>query len=231
VGTLVLGQGYRNPALLAKMAATLQFLTGGRLVLGIGAGWKEDEYRAYGYGYPSRKERFDELVEALTIIRLLWEGGPATFQGAHYSITDAYCHPVPDPPIPVIIGTGGKRTIRLAAELADGWNFDALPGPFGGHLERYLAALTEFERSPKDVVMSLNVTANFPEDPSGFVGVLPTDYPEYDNDQIVYGPTPADAIAGLRPFVDAGVTHFQVSPEDLRTLSLFASEVAPVLAR
>ena len=75
VGSLVLGQGYRNPALLAKMAATLQFLTDGRLVLGLGAGWHDEEYRSYGYEYPSRKERVDQLEEVLTILRLMWRAG------------------------------------------------------------------------------------------------------------------------------------------------------------
>ena len=127
VGSLVLGQGYRNPALLAKMAATLQFLTQGRLVLGIGAGWNEEEYRSYGYGYPSRKDRVDQLEEVLTILQLMWQGGPATFQGNHYSIIDAYCRPVPSTPIPIMIGSGGKRVVRIAAERADGGTWTRRP--------------------------------------------------------------------------------------------------------
>jgi len=230
VGSLVLGQGYRNPALLAKMAASLQFLTGGRLILGIGAGWKEDEYRAYGYGYPSRKERVEQLTEALTILRLMWQGGPVTFHGQHYSIENAYCYPVPEPPIPIVVGSRGERVIRIAAEHADGWNWDALP-IFYELRDGLLAGLEEFGRSIDDVIMSAGATVSFPDDPEGFVNVLETAFPEYDNDQIVYGPTPQDAIDGLRPFIDAGVTHFQISPTDLPTLHRFATEVAPVLAQ
>src|SRR5690349_20640993 len=97
VGSLVLGQGYRNPALLAKMAANLQALSGGRLILGLGAGWKEDEYRAYGYTFPPVKTRMEQLEEAIQILRALWTTAPATFVGRHYSIHDAYCVPHPSP--------------------------------------------------------------------------------------------------------------------------------------
>src|SRR5436190_21649070 len=130
VGSLVLGQAYRNPALLAKMAATLQFMTDGRLVLGIGAAWHEEEFRSYNFPYGSRKERVDQLIEALTILRLMSAGGPATFHGEHYSITDAYCHPVPSTPIPIIVGAQKPRMLRVAAEYGDGWNFDANPVVF-----------------------------------------------------------------------------------------------------
>jgi hypothetical protein len=80
------------------------------------------------------------------------------------------------------------------------------------------------------VSISATAVVNFPENLDTFVGVEPTDFPEYDFDQIIHGPTPQDAIASLRPFVEAGVTHFQIAPQDLRTLRLFATEVAPVLA-
>jgi alkanesulfonate monooxygenase SsuD/methylene tetrahydromethanopterin reductase-like flavin-dependent oxidoreductase (luciferase family) len=176
----VLGQGYRNPALLAKMAATLQFLTSGRLVLGLGAGWHEEEYWSYGYEYPTRNERVEQLVEVVTILRLMWQGGPATVQGRYYSIADAVCSPVPDPAIPIMVGTAGKRVVRLR--------------------------------------------------PASFVGLIPTDSPVYDFDQVVHGPTPQDALASFRRFVDLGVTHIQVWPDDLRILGIFATEVAPQLA-
>jgi alkanesulfonate monooxygenase SsuD/methylene tetrahydromethanopterin reductase-like flavin-dependent oxidoreductase (luciferase family) len=230
VGSLVLGQGYRNPALLAKMAATLQFLSGGRLVLGIGAGWHDEEYRSYGFDYPSRKVRVDQLVEALTILRLLWAGGPATFRGEHYSIEDAYCRPVPTTPIPIMIGSAGTRVVRIAAELADAWNTDTQPAAFDRPLEHLTARLSELRRPHGDIAMSVTALVNFPEDLDTFIGVERTDFPEYDFDQIVYGPTAHDAVAGLEPFVEAGVTHFQIAPSDLRSLAIFAADVAPQLA-
>src|SRR5581483_730089 len=91
VGSLVLGQSYRNPALLAKMAANLQLLTGGRFILGLGAGWKEDEYRSYGYAFPNARTRLEELEEAALILKKMWTERPATFEGKHYRIHEAYC--------------------------------------------------------------------------------------------------------------------------------------------
>ncbi len=230
VGSLVLGQAYRNPALLAKMAATLQFLSAGRLVLGIGAAWHEEEFRSYNFPYGSRKERVDQLIETITILRLMWEGGPATFKGDYYAITEAYCQPVPATPIPIIVGALKPRMLRVAAEYADGWNFDANPPVFESQhavLREHLAALG---RNSDDFMLSLNVEASFPENADGFVEMIPTEFPEYDLDAYIYGPTPDDAIRRLTPFVEAGVTHFQVGTSDLRTLTLFAAEVAPALA-
>ena len=109
IGTLVLSQSYRNPALLAKMAANIQALTGGRLVLGLGAGWKEDEYTAYNYPFPSTHVRMDQLEEAIQVIRALWTQQPATFEGQHYSVHTAYCVPQPSPMIPLLIGGGGEQ--------------------------------------------------------------------------------------------------------------------------
>src|SRR3954451_12884195 len=93
VGTLVLGQSYRNPALVAKTAATLQLLTHGKLILGIGAGWKEDEYRAYGYPFPPAGQRLDELDEAVQIITALWREPQVTFEGRYHSVVGAICEP------------------------------------------------------------------------------------------------------------------------------------------
>src|SRR5713226_7471086 len=108
-GTLVLGQSYRSPALLAKMASTLQYLSGGRFILAIGAGWKEDEYRAYGYPYPSPGVRTRQLDEYTQIIKLMLSQSPASFEGKYYSIKDAHNDPLPNPPIPLMIGGGGER--------------------------------------------------------------------------------------------------------------------------
>src|SRR5205085_11949001 len=103
-GHTVTCQSFRNPALLAKMAATLQFLTGGRFILGIGAGWYEAEYRAYGYDFPPPGVRLAQLDETVQIIKAMWRDKPATFHGQYYQIEGAYCEPPPEPRPPLMIG-------------------------------------------------------------------------------------------------------------------------------
>ena len=121
VGGLVTCNSYRHPPLLAKMAATLDVISGGRLNLGIGAGWKEDEYAMYGYDFPSNKARIEQLREATYIIKKMWtEGG--TFEGKYYQIRDLDFGPpvVQKPHPPIWMGGGGEKlTLRVVAELAD----------------------------------------------------------------------------------------------------------------
>lgn len=119
----VLCNSFRNPAHLAKMAATAQVLSGGRVVLGIGAGWNEEEYRAYGWPFPSARVRIEQLAEAVQIIRAMWSGLPATFEGSYYRVVDAYCQPQPDPMPPIMIGGVGETyLLRAVAQYADWWN-------------------------------------------------------------------------------------------------------------
>ena len=123
-GTLVTPVTFRDPATTARLAAHVDRLSGGRLVLGIGAGWNQAEHEAYGIPFPPVRERFERLEEALQIIRALSGGGPASFDGRYYRLRDAVCHPTPaQQPLPVLIGGNGeRRTLRLAARYADEWN-------------------------------------------------------------------------------------------------------------
>src|SRR6476469_1587150 len=100
----VLCESFRNPALLAKMAATFQLLSGGRLILGLGAGWHEPEYKAYNFPFPAAGTRVEELAETVAICKALWESPEATFTGKHYQIQGAVCEPRPDPAPPIVIG-------------------------------------------------------------------------------------------------------------------------------
>lgn len=121
LGTVVMSNSYRHPPLLAKMASTLQVLSHDRFILGYGAGWAEDEYRAYGYDYPSAKVRIAQMVDGIKVMRALWNDRPATYQGDYYHVIDAYCEPKPQPP-PVMIGGDGERyLLRAVAEHADWW--------------------------------------------------------------------------------------------------------------
>ncbi|HEW94029.1 MAG TPA: LLM class flavin-dependent oxidoreductase, partial [Thermoprotei archaeon] len=108
-GHIVLCNSYRNPALLAKMTATLQVLSNGRYILGIGAGWKIDEYIAYGYPFPPPRVRIGQLEEAVQIIRRMWTEESVSFRGKYYHIDNAICSPKPKPVPLIMIGGGGEK--------------------------------------------------------------------------------------------------------------------------
>jgi F420-dependent oxidoreductase-like protein len=124
LGTLVTGNTYRHPAVLAKMAAGVDVISGGRVVLGLGAGWQENEHTAYGIEFDTIAGRLDRLDEACQIVRSLCANEKTTFVGRHYRLTDAPLLPKPvQRPLPLLIGGGGeKRTLRIAARYADEWN-------------------------------------------------------------------------------------------------------------
>jgi F420-dependent oxidoreductase-like protein len=127
LGHLVLCAGYRNPALVAKMIATLDVVSGGRAELGLGAGWKEDEYLAYGFGFPPLKTRMAMLEDALEITSRMLAPGRTTYEGATASVRDAINVPrgLQEPRIPILVGGNGpNRTWRLAARFADELNLD-----------------------------------------------------------------------------------------------------------
>jgi alkanesulfonate monooxygenase SsuD/methylene tetrahydromethanopterin reductase-like flavin-dependent oxidoreductase (luciferase family) len=125
LGQLVTCAGYRNVGLLAKEAACIDVFSGGRLVLGIGAGWYHEEYASYGYDYPSNGDRLQLLDEAVTAIRRLWTEETVTFKGEHLAFDGAYCDPKPVQDLPpILIGGGGEKvTLRIAARQADMTNW------------------------------------------------------------------------------------------------------------
>ena len=124
LGTLVTCNSYRPPSILAKIAASFDHLSNGRLEFGIGAGWKELEYRAYGIPFPSIGTRLAQLEEAVQVVRLLWTTERASFTGKHYQLQEALCAPKPvqQPPRIWIAGGGEKKMLRIVAKHADGWN-------------------------------------------------------------------------------------------------------------
>ncbi len=147
---------YRNPALHAKLTTTLDVISGGRAVHGIGAGWNVDEATAYGYDFPSLKVRFERLEDHLNIARAMFTQSPATYEGKHHSITDAFNNPQPiRGDIPIMIGgSGEKKTLRMVAQYADASNFfgDAerirhLVGVLEGHCERLGRDIAEITKT------------------------------------------------------------------------------------
>ena len=131
IGTLVTCQDYRHPALLAKMAATVDRISDGRLDLGLGAGWYEDEYDRFGYDFREPPaERIRRLRETIEVLEGLWTEETYTHDGTHFTLKEAFCEPTPvqDPFPPIWVGGGGETfTLRYAAERADGWNYGTLP--------------------------------------------------------------------------------------------------------
>ena len=139
VGTFVANVMNRHPAVLARMASTLQIASGGRLVLGIGIGGHPKEHAAYGMEFPEAKERAARLEEAIAVLRALWTGGPVTRPSPFYPLDEAVAFPVPEPPPPIIIGGETPAGARLAGRIGDGWStFD---DNFERNLPLYLEAL------------------------------------------------------------------------------------------
>ncbi len=161
LGTLVSGIHYRHPALLANMAATLDIVSGGRLEIGVGAGWNEEESGAYGMELGSIKERSDRFEEACEVLVGLLTQETTTFQGEHYQLTDARCEPKgvqrPHPPI-CIGGSGEKRTLRTAAKYAQHWNFvGGPPEEFARKRDVLHRHCADVGRDPAEITLSSHV--------------------------------------------------------------------------
>ncbi len=223
VGALVLSQSYRNPSLTAKMAANLQLISGGRFVLGLGAGWKEDEYQAYGYPFPDTKTRLEELEEAAIIVKAMWSARPATFTGKHYSIRDAYCEPQPHPAIPLLIGGGGEeKTLAIVARRADWWNFNSCT------VEEYARKLAVLKshcervgRDPAEIKLTYLSTASVSENPAEVV--------RSPQKHFVSGSS-AEVVRELERFHAVGVTHFIFRFLDPESLERFVQTIVPHFA-
>ena len=225
-GHMVLSQSYRNPGLLGAMAATLQQLSGGRFILGIGAGWLEEEYRAFNFDYPSGGTRVAQLAEAIELIKTLWTESPATFHGEWYHLEDASCER-PDLPIPILVGTNGPKALKVVARLADWWNWD---GPWDTvYREPYERLRTECEaigRPFDEITLTASLAISLPEDPSTFRSTYGHDFYPGQVFALV-GPTAADVIREIETLVDIGVKHFPLGFDSIAELQRFVDEVVP----
>jgi alkanesulfonate monooxygenase SsuD/methylene tetrahydromethanopterin reductase-like flavin-dependent oxidoreductase (luciferase family) len=154
IGPFVLNVMNRHPAVVARMAATLQQVSGGRLVLGLGIGGYPAEHEAYGIDFPEPAVRAARLRETIQALRALWSGGPVTLEGEHLRLTDAYAFAPPDPPPPILVGAGTPAGIRIAATLGDGWAAES--DEFFDLEPRYREALAAAGRARQDqkVVLS-----------------------------------------------------------------------------
>ncbi len=159
LGQMCTCMAYRNPAYLAKVAATVDGISGGRTEMGIGAGWYEHEWRAYGYGFPRAGERIAMLDEGVQIMRQLWSTGTATLDGNHYQVDGARCFPLPaqaDGPPLWIAGGGERKTLRVAAQHAQYTNFDGSLEGFAHKSEVLRGHCAEIGRPFEEITRSAN---------------------------------------------------------------------------
>ncbi|HEY1282224.1 MAG TPA: LLM class F420-dependent oxidoreductase [Acidimicrobiales bacterium] len=229
LGSLVVGNTYRHPAVLAKQAASVDHLSGGRLVLGLGAGWQENEHVAYGIEYSTVKGRLDRLEEACAVITSLLRQDRSTSEGTHYRLQDAPLAPKPVGSLPLLIGGGGEqRTLRIAATYADEWNTWGTPDLLahkGAVLERHCA---DVGRDPATIRHSANALLFLSEDESWLA-------PRRDRDvgrPTIVG-TPTEVVDIVAAYAQAGVDEliipdFNLGPPSRRrdTMELFMNEVA-----
>jgi F420-dependent oxidoreductase-like protein len=171
LGVLVCGNTYRNPAFLLKQAVTVDHVSGGRVDFGVGAGWTEREHEAYGWPFPSARERVDRFAEALEIWDRLQLAERTTYEGQHYQIVDAPFEPKPlqRPRMPVLIGGSGPRMLRLAALHADIWNAVGTPDEGGALNQRLDAACAAEGRDPASLVRTVSPRINLLESAEAFV--------------------------------------------------------------
>ncbi|HEU4319599.1 MAG TPA: TIGR03560 family F420-dependent LLM class oxidoreductase [Acidimicrobiia bacterium] len=171
LGHLVLAAAYRNAALTAKTISTIDVISGGRAILGIGAGWKEDEWLAYGYGFPEAKVRLDILEDTLEVITRMFQPGPTTYQGKHAHVLSAIHEPkgLQEPRIPIVVGGNGpNRTWRLAARYADELNLDALtPQRLASAIPVIRDRCHEIDRDPETLRLSVHIWGEAGDVPPG----------------------------------------------------------------
>jgi alkanesulfonate monooxygenase SsuD/methylene tetrahydromethanopterin reductase-like flavin-dependent oxidoreductase (luciferase family) len=233
-GNTVLCQSFRNPALLAQMAATLQFVSGGRFILGIGAGWHQEEYEAYGYDFPPASTRVEQLEEALQIIKAMWTEERATFAGRHYRIRNARCAPKPTPLPPIMVGAFRPKMLRVTAKYADWWNVSStgLEG-YRGLVAECEQACVEVGRDPATLRRSWCggcACAPTREEAERFAGDLYS--AENAVDDFGFVGTPAQVVEQMRAFTDLGVDYFMLDCggfPNLTTLKMLIYEVLPTL--
>ncbi|MGY4643388.1 LLM class F420-dependent oxidoreductase [Cellulomonas sp. URHB0016] len=249
LGQMCTCMAYRNPAYLAKVAATADVISGGRVQMGIGAGWYEHEWRAFGYGFPTAGQRIAMLDEGVQIFKQLWTNGVATLDGVHYQVDGAQLSPLPlqvDGPPLWIAGGGEKKTLRIAAEHAQYTNFDGSPEGFAhksevlrGHCEAIGRPFHEITRSANYDVVVGETQADV-DDKIAWVeghlsltvpGKAPAEAEKFRNGTLVG--TPEQLVERLQALERLGmtyaITYFLDAAYDRSSIELFEREVVPAL--
>ncbi len=221
LGTIVLCTAFRNPAVLAKMAVTLDEISGGRLILGLGAGWHQPEFDAFGLPFDHKAARFEE---AIAIIVPLIKEGRVDFRGEYLSALECELHPRGPRPgrLPILIASKGPRMLRLTAEWADSWNtaWFGQPTPLAPRRADLEAACVEVGRDPQTLEVTVGVQVAYPD--LGDVTM-----PIEDPDKVLTGST-SEIAAGLRAYDALGVGHLIVNlaPNTASAQARFAEALA-----
>jgi alkanesulfonate monooxygenase SsuD/methylene tetrahydromethanopterin reductase-like flavin-dependent oxidoreductase (luciferase family) len=231
IGPMVIGQNYRNPGLLAKIASTLQVFSGGRLLLGVGAGWKEDEYHAYNYELPSPSVRLEQLADTLEILKRLWtQPGKVTYVGKHYAVHDAILEPKPNPAPPIVVGAKGDRMLRVVAKYADWWNLsDSNIDQYQERLGVLRRHCQEVGRDPSSIRLTWFGRLATGRNDAEVQARAVTEKRTYTTKDAFVG-TPAQIVEQMRPFVDLGVDYFMLDVlglPDADVIRLVLEEILP----
>jgi len=239
LGLMVTCNSYRNPALLAKMVATVDQISAGRVELAMGAGWMDVEYRAYGYDFPPIGTRLAQLEEGLEIVTRMLRDARATYRGSFCRVEDAPNQPKPaQPRVPITVGGAGEKILLdLVARFADRWN---CPMNSAHEIERLRAVLASHceraGRNSDEIIVSEQTLIVLGADQEAFRAKLAMAKAMLghfaDIDKVAVAGTPADVIAGLQAKIAAGVSDFAIMFGDLampESLELFAREVMPTL--
>ena len=244
LGAMVASQSYRNPALAAKMAASVDNVSGGRLNFGIGAGWKETEYNAYGYSFPSPDTRIRQLNDTLEIAKRMWTEERATYEGKYYRVKDAICSPktVQKPHPPIWIGGTGSFTLKIAARHADAVNFAwTIPVPkFKEKLDEFKGYCEARGRDYTAIRKSAGLMITMGKDEDVLKTKLRdrearanTPYMQYLSKQPanLVGTT-TQVAARIKEYTALGVNHFILRfhfGEEIEGMRLFTEKVKPLL--
>jgi F420-dependent oxidoreductase-like protein len=219
LGTLVTGVTYRNPALLAKMATTLDVISGGRAIFGIGAAWNEDEHIGYGFDFPPVRERMDRLDEALTIAHAMFTEDRPSFEGRYYRIHEALNIPRPvqaGGPRVMVGGGGEQRTLRIAAKHADMTHWFPLGLGVLQHKNEVVDGYCDaIGRDPKTIERTMTapvIVAASDDEAKAFVDLLPPERRAH-----VLAGTPEQMAPELQPYLDAGFTGFTFGNSTYKT--------------
>ena len=229
-GTIVLCNSYRPPALLAKMGAFLSAITGGRFILGIGAGWFKEEYEAYGYEFPKASVRIRQLEESVKIIKKMWTEDAPSFNGKYFKIEKAYCSPKPDPRTPIMIGGGGKMTLKVVAKHADWYNFSTYSPEIYEHKLNILKDhCSKVGRDYNEIKKKCKVDLVIGRDEQEAKTIAASN-PASKNNSALFVGAPEQVVDRLKQFVKLDVEYFIVrflDFPDTKCAELFSKEVIP----